>query len=84
MTKNENNEHISTSMALDDEQRVRILSPGMLVAKRFLRNRLAVIGLLIIVVMFIFSFVGGVISPYGEAQVFKIYDSIERILLEQQ
>ena len=78
MTKNENNEHISTSMALDDEQRVRILSPGMLVAKRFLRNRLAVIGLLIIVVMFIFSFVGGVISPYGEAQVFKIYDSIEK------
>ncbi|NLJ97057.1 MAG: ABC transporter permease [Clostridiales bacterium] len=50
----------------------------MLVAKRFLRNRLAVIGLLIIVVMFIFSFVGGVISPYGEAQVFKIYDSIEK------
>lgn len=78
MTKNDKNEHISTSVALDDEQRVRILSPGMLVTKRFFRNRLAVVGLLIIVVMFIFSFIGGFISPYEESQVFKIYDSIEK------
>lgn len=78
MTKNDKNEQISTSVALDDEQRVRILSPGMLVAKRFFRNRLAVIGLLIIIVMFIFSFIGGFISPYDETQVFKIYDSIEK------
>ena len=26
-------EHVSTSQALDDEQRVKVLSPGMLVAK---------------------------------------------------
>ena len=57
--------------ALDDESRVRVLSPGMLVAKRFLRNRLAMIGLFIIITMFIFSFIGGVVSPYGEAQVFR-------------
>ena len=56
---------------LDDESRVRVLSPGMLVAKRFFRNRLAMIGLFIIVAMFIFSFIGGVVSPYGEAQVFR-------------
>ena len=29
---------------LDDTQRVRVLSPGMLVAKRFFRNKLAMIG----------------------------------------
>ena len=38
-------DHVSTSKALDDEQRVKVLSPGMLVAKRFFRNKLAVAGL---------------------------------------
>ena len=64
-------EHVSTSQALDDEQRVKVLSPGMLVAKRFFRNKLAVAGLVILVAMFVFSFVGGMISPYGESQVFR-------------
>ncbi len=64
-------EHVSTSQALDDEQRVKVLSPGMLVAKRFFRNKLAVAGLVILVTMFVFSFVGGMISPYGESQVFR-------------
>lgn len=58
-------------MALDDARRVKVLSPGMLVAKRFIRNRLAVIGLVIIVLMFIFSFLGPVFSPYTQTQVFK-------------
>lgn len=78
MTKNDKNKHISTSVALDDEQRVRVLSPGMLVTKRFFRNRLAVVGLIIIISMFVFSFIGGLLAPYGETQVFKIYDSIEK------
>lgn len=78
MEKNNMNEHISTSKALDDEQRVKVLSPGMLVAKRFFRNRLAVVGLVILVTMFVFSFIGGLVSPYGESQVFKMYDKIEK------
>ena len=45
-------------------------SPGQLTAKRFLRNRLAVVGLCILFVMFLFSFVGGWLSPYGQDQVF--------------
>lgn len=69
-TKKKDN-HVSTSQALDDEQRVKVLSPGMLVAKRFFRNKLAVAGLVILVAMFVFSFVGGMISPYGESQVFR-------------
>ena len=31
----------NTATALDDERRVKVLSPGQLVAKRFFRNRLA-------------------------------------------
>lgn len=55
---------------LNQEQQVRVLSPGMMVAKRFFRNRLAIIGLVIIVGMFLFAFLGGAIMPYEESQVF--------------
>ena len=66
----------SQQVALDDERRVKVLSPGALVAKRFFRNRLAMVGLIILVAMFLFSFVGGLISPYGESQVFEGYDML--------
>ena len=69
-------DHVSTSKALDDEQRVKILSPGMLVAKRFFRNKLAVAGLVILVAMFLFSFIGGMVSPYNESQVFRKTDHV--------
>ena len=74
-TKKKDN-HVSTSQALDDEQRVKVLSPGMLVAKRFFRNKLAVAGLVILVTMFVFSFIGGMVSPYGESQVFRKTDHV--------
>lgn len=70
-TKDTANEHISQSNTLDDEQRVRVLSPGMLIAKRFFRNKLAIIGLCILSAMFLFSFVGGAVTPYGETEVFR-------------
>ncbi len=38
--------------------RVRTLSPGRLVAKRFFRSKLSVIGLVTLVLLFLFSFVG--------------------------
>ena len=56
---------------LDDERRVRVLSPGMLVFKRSMRNKLAITGLIILIVMFAFAFLGGIISPYSQSQVFK-------------
>jgi len=56
---------------LDDERRVRVLSPGMLVFKRFVRNKLAITGLAILIVMFAFAFLGGLVSPYTQSQVFK-------------
>ena len=45
-------------------------SPGSLTARRFFRNRLAVAGLGILSAMFLFAFVGGALSPYGQDQVF--------------
>lgn len=74
-TKNAENEHISQSTALDDEQRVRVLSPTMLIVKRFFRNRLAMVGLAILLIMFLFSFLGGIITPYGETEVFRTTES---------
>ena len=52
-------------------QHARVLTPGALVIRRFRRNRLAVLGLTILVCMFAFSFLGGVFSPYGQSQVFQ-------------
>ena len=55
--------------SLNDDRRVKVLSPGAMVAKRFFRNRLAVTGMVILILMFVFSFVGGLISPYGQDEV---------------
>ena len=41
---------------LSDERRVKVMSPSMLVFKRFIRNKLAVIGFIILAFMFLFSF----------------------------
>ena len=64
--------------SLNDDRRVKVLSPGTLVAKRFFRNRLAVIGLSILVAMFLFSFLGGVISPYGQDEQFYTYTQMSK------
>ena len=70
---NENNEN---KMALDDANRVKVLSPGMMVFKRFIRNKLAIVGIIIIVFMFLFSFVGGLLNPYSQSQVFYTTEQI--------
>ena len=69
-----NEEHFS----LNDDRRVKVLSPGALVAKCFFRNRLAVVGLSILIFMFVFSFIGGLLSPYGEDEFFYREDQINK------
>ena len=61
-------------LSLNDDRRVKVLSPGAMVAKRFFRNRLAVVGLTMLIAMFLFSFLGGIISPYGQDQQFYTYE----------
>ena len=58
------------TFSLNDDRRVKTLSPAALTARRFFRNRLAVAGLVILGVLFLFSFVGGALSPYSQEQVF--------------
>ena len=64
--------------SLNDDRRVKVLSPGMLVAKRFIRNRMAVTGLVILIFMFVFSFIGGLVSPYGQEQFFYTDKTIRK------
>ena len=59
----QNNTPKKEQYSLNDDRRVKVLSPGALVAKRFFRNRLAVVGLTMLLAMFVFSFIGGVVSP---------------------
>lgn len=62
------------NLSLNDDRRVKVLSPGAMVAKRFFRNRLAVLGLIMLAAMFLFSFLGGVLTPYGQTEQFYTYD----------
>ena len=64
----------NSEMHLDDVSRVKVLSPGMKVFKRFIRNRLAVFGTILLAIMFIFSFFGPLFYAYGQKQIFYKYD----------
>ncbi len=75
----ENNVEDQEELDLGDESRVKTLSPTMLVLKRFVRNRLAITGMIFIVGMFIFSFIGGFLMSYSETEVFKKYESMYKV-----
>ena len=60
------NETVEAEEALAD--RVKIISPGRLVMKRFFRSKLSIVGLVMILSLFAFSFLGPLFSPYGETQ----------------
>lgn len=47
--------------------RAKVLSPWMTVLKRFFRSKLSVIGLVTIVVLFLFAFIGPLCSPWAAA-----------------
>lgn len=88
MSKNQNNsinksdnkksDGNAQKYSLNDDRRVKVLSPSMMVTKRFLRNRIAVTGLIILIFMFVFSFLGGVFSPYKQDQFFYKETEIKR------
>lgn len=64
-------------LALDDERRIKVLSPSALVFRRFIRNRLAIVGVVVLLFMFLFSFLGAELSPYGYQELF--YTTEERL-----
>ncbi|MBR6350633.1 MAG: ABC transporter permease [Lachnospiraceae bacterium] len=76
--KDVNDKNETQQYSLNDDRRVKVLSPGALVAKRFARNRMAMVGLIVLIFMFLFSFLGGIISPYGEDQLFYRNDMMSK------
>ena len=61
---------------------VKALSPTRLVLKRFFRSKLSIIGLVLIIGLFLFSFVGPLFSPYGETQIDYETDRINVVVTE--
>lgn len=61
---------------------VKSLSPTQLVLKRFFRSKLSMIGVVLIVFLFLFSFVGPFFSPYGETQIDYETDRANTVITE--
>jgi peptide/nickel transport system permease protein len=63
-------------------ERAKVLSPGMTVLKRFFRSKLSVIGLVVLIALFLFSFVGPLLSPWtpdGNGGTLKDYDTLNPV-----
>lgn len=72
----EENKDILEKKTLSDEleeeslsDRVKIMSPGKLVMKRFFKSKLSMVGILMLLFLFAFSFLGPLLSPYGQVEV---------------
>ncbi len=76
--KKDFSEEIENDVVLDEEavseeelhgenlnDRVKVLSPGMMVLKRFFRSKLSMVGLIVLIGLFLFSFVGPLFSPWS-------------------
>ncbi len=53
-------------MSLDSTERIKVLSPGQMVFKRFITNKLAIEGSFILIFMFVFAFIVPIFYPYGQ------------------
>ena len=70
-------------------ERAKVLSPGMTVLKRFFRSKLSIVGLVTIIFLFLFSFLGPLFSPWGAnggtvrdtstTNIFGTYEAIEYV-----
>ena len=62
-------------------ERAKVLSPGMMVLKRFFRSKLSMVGLITLIVLFLFSFVGPMLSPWGEKEQDTNVDAIKEVVV---
>lgn len=74
--KKEASQSDNKEMALDSTERIKVLSPGRLVFNRFIRNKLAIAGSAALIFMFIFSFIGPLLYPYEQTEIFYKYDGV--------
>ena len=63
-------------LKLDDARRVKVLSPGRLVFKRFIRNKLAIAGSIVLIAMFLFAYICPIFYPYTQTQIFYKFDDL--------
>ena len=61
---------------------VKALSPTRLVLKRFFRSKLSIVGLVLIIGLFLFSFLGPLFSPYGETEIDYKTDRMNVVVTE--
>ena len=61
---------------------VKALSPTRLVMKRFFRSKLSIVGLVLIISLFLFSFLGPLFSPYGETEIDYETDRMNVVVTE--
>jgi peptide/nickel transport system permease protein len=62
---------------------VKVISPGQMVLRRFFRSKLSLVGLVALILMFAFSFIGPLISPWGEVQTTGDYKWVTSVLPHQ-
>ena len=68
---------MQTKNNVDQQEFEHVVTPGYLVMQRFLRNRLAIVGLILLLILMIFCYIGPYLSPYGEYQLFYQKDGVE-------
>ena len=67
MEENKNNKPVDTETPLD--KNVRLMSPTQMVVRRFFRSKLSILGLIMVVGLFLFSFLGPVVyTQWGEIE----------------
>jgi len=64
-------EHTGDTAPLGESlaDKVKVVSPGRLVMRRFFRSKLSMVGLVMLVALILFSVFGPLISPWGQTQV---------------
>lgn len=77
-TEQNNSENFDELHGENLNDRAKVLSPGMTVLKRFFRSKLSMVGLVTLIVLFLFSFVGPLFSPWGEEDIDK--DTVKELV----
>ena len=71
MSNNLNSKEFENHFLGEDLEKDQVvISPGQMVMKRFIRNKLAVIGIIILIIMALFSFIGPILIKYNETSIF--------------
>ena len=81
-------ETVAEEVAVSEEETksiadsVKALSPTRLVLKRFFRSKLSIVGLVLIICLFLFSYLGPLFSPYGETEIDYETDRMNVVVTE--